>query len=272
MSHYTTLGVEETATQDDIKKAYRKLSKKYHPDVNPDGAETFKGIADAYDTLGDEQKRTQYDAASQNQGFFDQFNSGGFRGGDFSNMFDQVFGNAYGGQPRQKGHDLRIDMHISFGEAYTGTSKTFELNGSRVAVDFKPGLLNGQKFRLAGKGQPHPVNTTLPNGDLVVTIHVIPQADFILDGTNIWIEQSLPWYDIMLGCNLTILTPEGHIVIKVPKGSFPGKTLRIKGIGYPIYGTDEKGAILCRLNATYPELDDEQLEYIQKIQTHKQKV
>ena len=270
MSHYTTLGVEEAATQDEIKKAYRKLSKKYHPDVNPEGAEEFKNIAEAYDTLGDQQKRTQYDAHSSNQGFFNQFNSGGFNGRDnLSDMFDQVFGNAYGGQTRQKGHDLRIDMHISFGEAYTGTSKTFELNGSRVAVDFKPGLLNGQKFRLAGKGEPHPVNTSLPNGDLVVTIHVIPQADFILEGTNIWVERNIPWYDIMLGCNLTILTPEGHVAIKVPKGSFPGKTLRIKEKGFPIYGSDKKGAILCRLNATYPELDDKQLEYIEKIRTHK---
>ena len=73
----------------------------------------------------------------------------------------------------------------------------------------------------------------------------------------------------MLGCNLTILTPEGHVAIKVPKGSFPGKTLRIKEKGFPIYGTEEKGAILCRLNATYPELDDVQLEYIEQIRTHK---
>ena len=264
MSHYTTLGVEETATQDEIKKAYRKLSKQYHPDRNPEGTEKFKEIADAYDTIGDKQKRSQYDAHSNTQGFFDQFSQGGF-----ADMFDQVFSNAYGGQSRQKGQDLRIDMHISFGEAYTGTSKTFELNGGRVAVDFKAGLLNGQKFRLAGKGAPHPVNTSLPNGDLVVTIHVIPQADFILEGTNIWVERNLPWYDIMLGCNLTILTPEGHVAIKVPKGSFPGKTLRIKEKGFPIYGTEEKGAILCRLNATYPELNDVQLEYIEQIRTHK---
>ena len=268
MGHYATLGVAENASQVDIKKAYRTLSKKFHPDKNPNGAEQFINISEAYDTLKDPKKREQYDARSNTSGFFDQFNSGGgFNRGNMSDMFDQVFSNAYGSQPRQKGQDYRIDMHISFGEAYTGTSKTFDLNGGRVAVDFKAGLLNGQQFRLAGKGAPHPINTTLPNGDLLVTIHVIPQAEFILEGTNIWIERQLPWWDIMLGCDLTVLTPEGHVTIKIPKGSYPGKTLRIKGKGFPIYGSDQKGALLCRINSNYPELNEEQFEYIEKIKT-----
>lgn len=262
MSYYATLGVDENATQDEIKKAYRKLSKQFHPDVNPNGAEKFKDIADAYDTLGNEQKKAQYDAYSSNQRFS---NSGFYGREDLSDMFDQVFSNAFGGQSRQRGYDFRVDMHISFGEAYTGTSKTFDLDGGRVSVDFKPGLLNGQKFKLKGKGAPHKLNSSLPNGDLIVTVHVIPQADFILNGNDIWVEKSIPWWDIMLGCEISILTPEGYINIKVPKGSYPGKTLRIKEKGFPIYDTKNKGAILCRLNATYPELNEEQLEYIHKI-------
>ena len=92
MSHYATLGVDSNATAIEIKKAYRTLSKKYHPDKNPDGAERFKNIADAYDTLGDEKKRTEYDAYSSNQRFF----NGGFGGREnLSDMFDQVFGNAF---------------------------------------------------------------------------------------------------------------------------------------------------------------------------------
>lgn len=265
MSHYVTLGVDSKATPGDIKKAYRTLSKQYHPDKNPEGAERFKNIAVAYDILGNEQKRAEYDAYSSNQRFF----NGGFNGREnLSDMFDQVFGNAFGGQGKQRGHDYRVDMHISFGESYTGISKTFELNGGRVNVDFKPGLLNGQKFKLKGKGAPHQFNTSLPNGDLIVNVHVIPQADFILQGTDIWVEKSLPWWDIMLGCEISILIPDGYINIKVPKGSYPGKTLRIKEKGFPIYGTENKGAILCRLNASYPELNDDQLEYIHKIKNN----
>lgn len=262
MSHYATLGVEQTASQDEIKKAYRKLSKQYHPDVNPDGASEFRNIAEAYDILGDKTKRSQYDASSNQQDFFNRFGNGR---DNLSDMFNQVFGNAFGGQTQERGLDLRMEMHISFGEAYTGTTKTFNLNNGPISVDFKPGLLNGQKFRLSGKGQPHPYNTTLPNGDLIITIHVIPDSRFILEGTNIWAEHTLPWWDIMLGTEIKVQTPEGHISIKVPKGTHPGKTLRVKERGFPIYGTENKGALLCRINATYPELNEGQLEYIKRI-------
>jgi DnaJ-class molecular chaperone len=264
MSHYATLGVDRTASQDEIKKAYRKLSKQYHPDINPDGDAQFKNIAEAYNILGDETKRSKYDAYSNQQEFFSKFASGGGRN-NMSDMFDQVFGNAFGGQTQARGLDLRMEMHISFGEAYTGTSKTFNLNNGPITVDFKPGLLNGQKFRLAGKGQPHPYNTTLPNGDLIITIYVIADSRFILEGTNIWVEHTLPWWDIMLGTEIPIQTPEGFINIKIPKGTHPGKTLRIKDRGFPIYGTDNKGSILCRVNAMYPELNEGQLEYIKSI-------
>jgi curved DNA-binding protein len=266
MSHYATLGLDEKATQDDIKKAYRSLSKKYHPDVNPEGEAEFKKIVEAYSEIGDESKRKDYDARQNTQSFFDQFNSGSWGGREnLSDMFNQVFGNAYGGQARQRGADVRVEVHVSFNEAIQGTSKTFELNGGRITVDFKPGLKTGQKFRLNQKGNPHPLNSSLPNGDLILNIHVIQDSRFILQGDDIWIEHSLPWWDIMLGTDIIVLTPYGNISIKVPEGSYPGKTLRIKEKGFPIYGTENKGYLLCRLNPIYPELSDSQIEYINKI-------
>lgn len=263
MSHYDTLGVEKTATQEEIKKAYRKLSKQYHPDMSDGDEAKFKQIAEAYDVLGDTQKRQQYDMVGGNSDFFNQFGFGDRV--NMSDIFDQMFGGGFNQNAQQRGQDVRVEMRISFDEAYRGVSKRFSINGHDISMNFKPGLKTGQKFRVSGKGQPHPFNSNLPNGDLIVGIEVQPNANFILQDNDIWVESSLPWYKIMLGCKIQVNTPEGLISINVPKGTVPGKTLRIKEKGFPIYNTDKKGSLLCRLNATYPELNQESYEYIEKV-------
>ena len=260
MDPYSTLGVDKTSSQDDIKKAYRRLAKEYHPDKNGGDDTRFKEIASAYEKIGDESSRQRYDATSN----FQNFN--GFEGRfNMSDLFDQVFGNAFGSQQSSKGLDLRLDLHLSFDEAYHGTSKQFTINGQELKIDFRPGLKSGQKLRVPGKGQPHQYNSTLPNGDLIINIHIIHQMEWILQGDDLWINIELPWYDIFLGTKVNVNTPEGSIFINIPKNSYPGKTLRIRDRGYPIYGTDKKGSLLCKLNATYSELSESQLEYIQKV-------
>lgn len=263
MSHYATLGVDQTATQEEIKKAYRKLSKQHHPDVNGGEDQMFKQVVEAYEVLSNEQKRQQYDARNQSHDFFKTW--GGTNDGDFSSLFEQMFGRAYGNNTPQKGMDMRVDMHISFGEAFSGTSKTFNLNGENIQMNFKPGLKNGQKFRIHGKGQAHPYNQQLPKGDVIVTINVIQDSRFILQGDDIWIETTLPWYDIVLGGSVNVMTPEGPLTLKIPKNTQPGKTLRVQDKGFPVYGENRRGALLCRINPWYPELNEEQLEYIKKI-------
>jgi DnaJ-class molecular chaperone len=263
MGYYETLGVEQTATQEEIKKAYRKLSKQYHPDINGGDDVQFKQIAEAYETLSDEQKRQMYDARNSSHSFFNSF---GYQSGtDFSSLFDQMFGNSYQRNTQQKGQDVRVDMHISFGEAFTGTSKTFELNGEKIQLHFKPGLKSGQKFRIHGKGQPHSYNQTLPKGDVIITVSVIQDSRFILQGDDIWIETTIPWWDIMTGTSVNVMTPEGPITLKIPANTQPGKTLRVQDKGFPVYGTGQRGSLLCRVNPWYPELNEEQLEYIKKI-------
>jgi curved DNA-binding protein len=175
-----------------------------------------------------------------------------------------MFGNQYG-NASQKGMDLQVEVHITFGEAFTGTSKSFSINGENIQMNFKPGLKTGQKFRIHGKGQPHPYNQTLPKGDIIVTINVIHDSRFILQGNDIWIETTIPWWDIILGTRVPVMTPEGLITLKVPTNTQPGKTLRVQDKGFPVYGTNTRGALLCRINPSYPELNDEQLEYIKKI-------
>ena len=260
MNHYDTLGVDRTATQEEIKKAYRKLAKEYHPDRSGGDDSKFKKVAEAYDVIGDESKRSMYDMQGSGDNFFGQFQDSNV---NLSDIFDQMFGGAQ--QPQQRGLDLRMEMHVSFMEAMNGLDKQFTINGTLVNVSFKPGLKTGQKFRLHGKGQPHPYNSNLPNGDLVIHTHVEVNPNFILQGDDIWIEHNLPWYDIMSGCKIEVWSPDGMLAINVPKDTKPGKTLRIKDKGYPIYGKNRRGALLCRINAVYPELNEESLEYINKI-------
>lgn len=268
MSYYQTLGVEQTATQDEIKKAYRKLSKEHHPDVNGGDDTRFKEIAAAYDILGNEQKRQQYDAQQGGHDFFSQFARGAGQNHSMSDIFDQFFGGQFRQQQAQKGPDYRVDMHISFEEAFNGTRKEFSLNGQNLSVEFKPGLKTGQKFRLKGKGGPHPYNSNLPNGDVMVHVQVMTDGRFILQGNDIWIEHSIPWWDIITGTKINAWTPDGLISINIPKGTAPGKTLRIKGKGYPIYNTDTRGDLLCRVNPTYPELNEQQISLVEQIKEH----
>lgn len=262
MDPYNILGVDKTSSQDEIKKAYRRLAKEHHPDKNGGDDIRFKEIAEAYEKIGDESSRQKHDSASNFQNF-DGFNFDGRV--NMSDLFDNIFGNAFNHKQSTKGQDLRLDLHISFDEAYSGTSKQFPINGQDIKIDLKPGLKTGMKLRVSGKGQPHQYNSTLPNGDLIIHIHVMHNSDWILQENDIWLEIDLPWHDIFLGTKVSINTPDGQIYINIPKNSHPGKTLRIKDRGYPIYDTDKKGSLLCKLNASYSELNSEQLEYIEKV-------
>ncbi len=270
MDYYDVLGIDKSASQSDIKKAYRKKAKQYHPDKNGD-EEKFKEITEAYEVLGDENKRSNYDrfgSADGNPfgGSGNPFGGGGnpFGRGGFDEMFEQFFGKRRD-PSSAKGDDFRVNMTISFKEAYYGVRKEFSVNGERLTMTFKPGLKTGQKFRIHGKGGYNPYNSEAPRGDVIISINVIQTADYILQGNDIWSEIGINWFDIMLGCKKNINTPEGEIVVKIPKNSFPGKVLRIVGKGFPIYNTNDKGNLLLKLNAIYPKLEDKDFELIKKI-------
>lgn len=266
MNHYTTLGVDKTATQSEIKKAYRKLSMKYHPDRGGD-ENKFKEIADAYAVIGDEHKRQQYDAVGENP--FANFSNMGGMDGNFGDLFNQFF-NGQQGRQQTRGADIKVDMHISFKEAFTGCSKRFQINGREHTINLNPGVKSGQRFKMAGKGSQHPFNTQIPPGDLFVTIHVELNAEFIIDQNNdVWLEYSLPWYEIIAGTKLTINTLDGAISINVLKGTNPGKVLRIKEKGWPNYNSGKRGSLMVKLNPSYPELNEDQLEYIVKVSNNK---
>jgi len=262
MSYYDTLGVEESATMEQIKKAYRKLSKQHHPDVNGGDDAKFKEIAEAYEHLSSDVKRAQYDASRVNP--FGNMGGAGFNfNGNFSDMFDQFFG----GDPRKaRGQNHTVVANISFLDAYLGKNLTFNINGETLSIDLKPGVQNGMKFRLAGKGNLNPYNPSAGRGDLIVQIQIQQDPYYILNGNDIWMDVHLPWWDIITGIKVPITLPDGT-VIKVPveKNSQAGKVLRVKGKGFPIYNTLGRGMLMIKLNAIYPNLNETALEKLDEI-------
>lgn len=262
MTYYDTLGVTEQATKEEIKKAYRQLSKQHHPDMNGGDDSKFKEIAEAYEHLSDDVKRAQYDAKRSNP--FANMGGRGFQfDGNLSDMFNQFFG----GNPQQmRGQNHTVMATISFRDAYVGATKSFRINGELLDIHIPRGVRNGHKIRFQGKGEINPYNPSAGPGDLIIQIQIKPDVHYILNGVDIYIDYYLPWWKLITGCKIDVELPDGS-TIKVPvqKNSGHHKTLRIKDKGWPIYSTNNSGSFMIRLNATFPELDDTTIEKIEQL-------
>lgn len=262
MSYYDVLGVDEQAPKEQIKKAYRNLSKQHHPDVNGGDDTKFKEIAEAYENLSDDVKRAQYDASRMNP--FANMGANGFNfNGNFSDMFNDFFGS----DPRKaKGQNHTIIANIPFVDAYNGASRSFQINGETIKINIPRGAKNGANLRVAGKGQVNPYNPSAGPGDLIIQIQIQHDPNFILQGTDIWIDYNLNWIDLILGTKIEVSLPDGSTIkVPVPSNSFHHKTLRIKDKGFPIYNTSSRGSLMVRLNARFNELNDDQLEEVKKL-------
>ena len=184
MDYYDILGIDKSASDSDIKKAYRKKAKIHHPDRNGD-EEKFKQITEAYEVLGDKTKKSNYDRFGSADGNPMGGNPFGgknpFGDGAFGDMFEQFFGKK-GDVRNKKGSDFRLDLTVSFEEAYFGCRKEFSVNGERIAMNFKQGLRTGQQFRITGKGGYNQYNSEAPRGDVVIYVTVLHNHNYI---TNI---------------------------------------------------------------------------------------
>ena len=263
--YYAALGVERSATQDEIKRAYRKLARKYHPDVSkePDAEARFKEVAEAYEALQDPEKRAAYDDLGKRYERGQQFQpppdwgsgyefSGGDAGfgedGDFSDFFSSLFGRharaSGAGDAAGPGQDHHAKVAITLEDAYQGARRTLSLRmpvvdadghitlrDHRIEVTIPKGVREGQHLRLAGQGGPG--SDGAPAGDLYLEIAFEPHPRFRVDGRDIYVDLPISPWEAALGAHPELVTPLGTVELNVPAGSATGHKLRLKGRGLP---------------------------------------
>jgi curved DNA-binding protein len=297
--YYTILGVQKSASQADIKKAYRALAKKYHPDKNKGdkaAEEKFKDISEAYEVLGDEAKRQQYDQLGANwrqfqnagtggrqyqgqpgggyyEGDFSDMFGGGGGGGGFSDFFQQFFGGGFGqaagGRTRQqKGQDYKADLEITLQEAYTGTSRLINLHNQQLRITTKPGVADGQQLRIKGKGG----QGSGASGDLYVNVRVLRDPRFERLGNDLYTTLTVDMYTAILGGQAQVNTMSGMLKLSIPEGTQPSRSLRLRGKGMPVYGkADQFGDLYVKIEVNLPtNLSAEERQLLEKLRDLRQ--
>jgi len=263
---YKILGVEKTTTADDVKKAYRKLAKEYHPDTSSGNEEKFKEIADAYETLSNPKKKAVYDQ-KQNNPF-----GGGFGEGFSESMFDDLLKNQnFSGAFNQRygyntqGRNTQGVLQITLVDAYYGVSRDIGIGMKTVKVNIPPGIRTGQKLKLKGLGQRG--QTEELNGDLIMTIEVLNDNNFFIDNQGLHTINNISLYDAILGGKGTLSCFNKIITFTIPPGTANGKVLRVKSKGFPVYKQEGKFTdLLISIIVDVPtDLDLEDKAMIQKI-------
>lgn len=280
---YKELGVARGASADEIKKAFRKLAKELHPDKNPGdkvSEERFKRITAAFDLLGDAEKRAKYDRGEIDADGREQFRappggggggrSGGFGGfggsggrGGFEDIdLEELFG-AFGGGGRTagrggfggKGQDVRATLDISLEDSIAGTTRRIQFSDGRMLdVVIPKGASEGQVIRLKGQGAPGRGGQA---GDALIELKIAPHPVFKRDGADLTMDLPVSVPDAVLGGKIQVPTPEGAVMMTIPKGSNSGKILRLKARG--AYAAGKRGDLLARLVVTLPETPDDDL-------------
>lgn len=298
--YYKILGVDKKATADEIKKAYRKLAIRYHPDKNPDdklAEEKFKELNEAYEVLGDAEKRKKYDefgenwkyyeqAGQQQQGDFDwsrwrsQQGGGQQQGGEdmfgngdhFSDFFEHLFGGGFRSRAQQgrartrKGGDLHATMEIGIEDVYTGATRQISVNGQKLNLKIRKGTTDGQVLRLKGKGNPGLNGGEA--GDLLIEVSVTPGAGFELKGRDVYLEVPVDVYTAVLGGKVQVPVPGSAVQLTIPEGSDSGRVFRLKGKGLPEAeaGGGVPGDFYVKIRITVPQqLTEEEKEMFRKL-------
>ncbi|MCC3154122.1 J domain-containing protein [Hymenobacter sp. BT770] len=302
--YYKALGVEKTATAEQIKKAYRKLARQHHPDVNPNdkGAEQkFKEINEANEVLSDPEKRKKYDQFGADWQRYQQQPSGAGRGGqpgggfdwsqytqggggfgqggqfgedeDFSDFFSSLFGGMGGGGRRAggggsrpgAGADYQAELELTLEEAYHGGPRTITVNGKNLRLNIQPGVADGQTIRLRDQGGPG--RNGGPNGSLLITFRIKPDARYARTGDDLTQDVPVSIYKALLGGEQTVETLSGPVKIKLKPETQNGTRLRLRGKGFPVYKHQGQfGDLYLRLNLTLPQhLTPQEKELIQQL-------
>ena len=284
--YYDIIGVKRGATQDEIKRAYRKLARKYHPDVSKeaDAEQRFKEIGEAYEVLKDPEKRAAYDQLGANwqagqdfrpppdwdQGF--EFHGGGFTDADaaeFSDFFESLFGRGFGGRGGRefhaRGDNTFARVTIDLEDAYQGATRAITLKHSELGADGRPrirertlnvriprGVRQGQHIRLAKQGGPGLGKGEA--GDLFLEVEFKPHSLYRVEGTDVFVDLPVAPWEAALGATIQVPTPSGKVDVKVPPNSSAGRKLRLKGRGIP---AKQPGDLYVVLKIVLPRADSE---------------
>lgn len=262
IDYYKVLEVDKKATETDIKKAYRKLARKYHPDLNPNDKEAekkFKEINEANEVLSNAENRKKYDEYGENWQHAEEFekakqqqrqyqrsgqqdgytNFGGYGGGgDYSDFFESMFGGQYsrGGGRRSaqfKGQDFNAELHLDLKDVFTTHKRTLTVNGKNIRLTIPAGVENGQVIKIAGHGGEGVGGG--PKGDLYITFAIENHTNFKRDKDNLYTTADLNLYTAILGGETTVSTFDGKVKLKVVPGTQNGTKVKLKGKGFPVY-------------------------------------
>lgn len=288
IDYYKILGLGKNASPDDIKKAYRKLARQYHPDLNPNNKEAhkkFQQINEANEVLSDPEKRKKYDQYGKDWQHAEQFEQarqsqrrpagsweGTFSGGDeeggFSDFFESLFGGGRRKGSRQtkfRGQDLNAELRLQLTDVYTTHQQTFTINGKNIRITIPAGIENGQKIKIAGHGEPG-INGG-PNGDLYISFNIVNNTMFRRSGNDLYATVDIDLYTALLGGEKTIDTLGGKIKLKVSPETQNGAKVRVKGKGFPVYKKEEEfGDLFITWQVKLPtNLTDRQKELIRQL-------
>lgn len=295
IDYYKVLGLDRNASADDIKKAYRKLARKHHPDLNPNdpqAVKTFQQINEANEVLSDPEKRKKYDQygadwkhaeeferarqqrQQQGRNAGNPFNSDDFEeqftysgGGDFSDFFSQMFGGASHSQKNVKyrGQDYRADVQLNLTDAYKTHQQTFTVNGKNIRITVPAGIENGQEIKIKGYGG-QGVNGG-PAGDLFITFTIINNTAFTRKGNDLYLDASIDLYKAVLGGAQTIDTMDGKVKLTVKPETQNGTKVRLKGKGFPVYKKEgEFGDLYITWNIELPKnLNEKEKSLFQQL-------
>lgn len=296
IDYYSVLNVPKTASDEDIKKAYRKLARKHHPDLNPNNAEankTFQQINEANEVLSDSEKRKKYDQYGKDWQQAEQFEqarqqqrprpassqgdtgesdfSSGFGGADFSDFLSSMFGqegDARGNSRRQanfRGKDYQSELQLSLRDAYATHKQNLTIDGKTIGITIRAGVENGQKIKLTGYGAPG-VNGG-PNGDLYITFVVAEDSRYKRQGNDLYVNEPIDLYTALLGGEKIIETLNGKVKVTIAPETQNGTRVRLKGKGFPVYRENEAfGDLYVQWQVLLPtNLTDEQKELVRQL-------
>ncbi|MGG6230732.1 DnaJ C-terminal domain-containing protein [Tenacibaculum sp. SDUM215027] len=293
IDYYKVLGIDKKATAADIKKAYRKLARKYHPDTNPNDEEAkkkFQQINEANEVLSNPENRKKYDEYGENwqhaeayeeakkqQGYqsgfggggsYQQYSSSGFEGTDFSDFFNSAFGGggrSERGSSKFRGQDFNASLQLNLRDVYTSQKQVLTVNGKKIRITIPAGVENGQTIKIKGHGG-EGINGG-PKGDLYITFDIKPDINFKRDGANLYTEQTIDLYTAVLGGDVVINTFVDKAKLKVKAGTQNGTKIRLKGKGFTKYKKEGQfGDLYVTYKIEIPtNLTDEQRELFTKL-------